>query len=170
MLDSFILSKRFSMALEIDFAQYMEHFENLKRPNAKIQVFGKNFSIEELKTKAKEIAEPKNPVNDKKLPQKKGLSTNVVFGKTGKKRLLERIYESNIDAFLRVFPDVVRQHGLSKIFVSNMLWTGCYLSIRLSLNLLLNVRKWLFRLTIFVSRFRYPTCLRIIFRLRFQRV
>ena len=109
------------MSLEIDFALYKKHFESLKKPNAKIQVFGKSFSIEELKIRAKQIAEPKNPVNDKKLPQKKGFATSVIFGKSGKKRLLERIYESNIDAFLRAFPDVVHPTWFVKnLYVRHM--------------------------------------------------
>ena len=97
----------FRMSLEIDFAPYLAHFQELRKPNTKLTVFGKSFTLDELRKKAKEIAEPKNPVNDKKLPQKKGFSTDLVFGKNGKRRLLERIYESNIDAFLRAFPEVV---------------------------------------------------------------
>ena len=95
------------MSLEIDFTPYAEHFRKLKKSRAKIKVFGKKYTLNELRAKAKAIAEPKNPVNDKKLPQKKGFSTNVVYGKNGKKRLLQRIYDSNIDALLRAFPDVV---------------------------------------------------------------
>ena len=43
----------------------------------------------------------------KKLSQKKGFSSSFIFGKKGKSRLLERIYETNIDAFFRAFPEVV---------------------------------------------------------------
>ena len=95
------------MTLEIDFAPYEAHFERLKDGNPIIKVFQKDFKLDELRAKAKEIAEPKNPVNDKKLVQKKGFSSTFVFGKNGKRRLVERIYETNIDAFLRKFPDVV---------------------------------------------------------------
>ena len=95
------------MSLEIDFSSYLAHFNELNKPDAAIKVFGEEFKLDDLRVRAKEIAEPKNPVNDKKLPQKKGFSSSFIFGKNGKSRLLERIYETNIDAFFRAFPEVV---------------------------------------------------------------
>ena len=72
------------MAHEIDFEPYSAHFEKLKKGKSKITVFGKPYSLDELHRKATEIAVPKHPVNDKKLPQKKGFFLVICFWVQGK--------------------------------------------------------------------------------------
>ena len=103
------------MSLEIDFTPYAEHFRKLKKSRAKIKVFGKKYTLNELRAKAKAIAEPKNPVNDKKLPQKKGFSTNVVFGKTEKGAFCKEYMIQILTLCCGLFLTWYLLHGLLRI-------------------------------------------------------
>ena len=87
----------------IDIQYYEQFFIDLQRNKPDMSILGETISYDDAILRARELSEPKNPVNPNKLAQIRSLSTHHLF-KNGSRKVLKRIRDSNIDAFFTTFP------------------------------------------------------------------
>ena len=102
----FIREFRFIMKFGFDLKPYEDHFDALQFNKPDITACGVQLSFDDAIQRVRQLSEPMEPVNAKKLVPRKGLSTSQLLSRNGKKLLLKRIHESNLQAFYDKFDSV----------------------------------------------------------------